>query len=403
MVLAVIWLGLGWAGNCEVGGPTLTRSGNDLVLSFASTGTNYYGLQALANFPGVGSAAWANVEPGIRGSGAIQSLTLTNALLNSRAFYRVVVQSAPVGLVLSQADAFAVLGYNCGGIDEQVYATGFDPASGNPTGYIYLSTSCNGSGRGGHSTTYAAWVAVTWDLAGNVLTYNPLTILPPLIPGLVATDAFGDILFNAGYNSYLIVPVPAAASDVSAMQSGDQFQVAWTPRKVNPAAITGTRLTATPAGSPGGSLTNFVVGPATNGVIPQLQPATTYLITVANQTIGGTGPDSAPLTVTTAPASVAPSAATNVLAVWSNLNPVASTDTFTVTWAAADPGNSPVDQYQIVASGSDGGGSYTNTVGGSVLTTLFTVDWVPNWTMTVQAHNATGWGPVSTSFFLGGL
>jgi hypothetical protein len=37
------------------------------------------------------------------------------------------------------------------------------------------------------------------------------------------------------------------------------------------------------------------------------------------------------------------------------------------------------------------------------VTVQFTVDYIPNWTLTVQAHNAAGWSHWSTPFTLGGL
>ena len=43
------------------------------------------------------------------------------------------------------------------------------------------------------------------------------------------------------------------------------------------------------------------------------------------------------------------------------------------------------------------------TVSGTALTADFTVDYIPNWSVTVQAHNAFGWGPLSTKVNLGGL
>jgi hypothetical protein len=74
-----------------------------------------------------------------------------------------------------------------------------------------------------------------------------------------------------------------------------------------------------------------------------------------------------------------------------------------VSWNAAVPGDSPIDQYQITITGSDGGGTFTQTVPGTALTASFTVDYIPDWTVTVRAHNAAGWGPWSTRFTLGGL
>ena len=49
--------------------------------------------------------------------------------------------ASPTALVLPQGTAFAILGYSCGGIQEKAYATGFDPASGYPTGVVTMSTS----------------------------------------------------------------------------------------------------------------------------------------------------------------------------------------------------------------------------------------------------------------------
>jgi hypothetical protein len=67
-------------------------------------------------------------------------------------------------------DAFARLGHSCGGIQQQIFGEGFD-ANGNVTGYVFAETRCGGSGKGGgyHTTTYSAWVAVTWDLGGHVI------------------------------------------------------------------------------------------------------------------------------------------------------------------------------------------------------------------------------------------
>jgi hypothetical protein len=42
-------------------------------------------------------------------------------------------------------------------------------------------------------------------------------------------------------------------------------------------------------------------------------------------------------------------------------------------------------------------------VSGTVLTASFSVDDVPNWTVAVQAHNASGWGAWSDAVTLGGL
>jgi hypothetical protein len=98
-----------------------------------------------------------------------------------------------------------------------------------------------------------------------------------------------------------------------------------------------------------------------------------------------------------------PQAPTGVKVRWTFPDPSGATDTLVATWIAAVPGDSPIDQYEIIINGSDGGGTFTQTVPGTTLTASFTVNYIPNWTVKVRAHNAAGWGPSSTPFTLGGL
>jgi len=381
------------------GGLTPAISSKNLILSFPTTSTNYYGLQMCPDL----LKPWTNIQAGIQGDGILRSVTISNAILPGHGFYRLVLQPKPTQLLLPQSTAFAILGYDCGGISEQVYATGFNPTNGYPTGNVDLRTSCSTGKAGSPPSVHTASVAVTWDFAGNVIFTKTPATGAPANPTFIATDRFNDILYNAGANAYLIVPVPAAPTGVTAVQSGDQFQVAWTLNGVNPVAITSSTLTATPGNSTNPVLTTTVIGQATNGVITSLQPKTTYQITAVSTTIGGSSPASIPINVTTEVASIAPSAPTNVVASWSNPDPSGATDTLVATWSAAVPGDSPVDQYQITITGSDGAGTSTQTVSGTTLTTYFNVDYIPNWTVTVRAHNAAGWGPLSTPVRLGGL
>src|SRR5215472_11332984 len=98
--------------------------------------------------------------------------------------------ASPTLLSLPQSTAFAVLGHSCGGIQEQAFAAGFDATSGFPTGDVYLSTRCGGSGRGGgyHTTTYSAWVGATWDLTGALVSYVVLSAAPAVDPTFSAFD-----------------------------------------------------------------------------------------------------------------------------------------------------------------------------------------------------------------------
>ena len=378
-------------------GLTATPAGNDLILSFPTAGLSYYIVQTSLDL-----RQWTNSPSGIPGDGTMKTITMSNAISDSHAFYRLSVQT-PLSLILPQGTAFAILGHSCGGIQEQVSA-GFDVTNGYSTGVVNLSTSCGGSGRGGgyHTTKYTASVLTVWDFTGTVISAIPLTNGVTVNP-TTGSDGLGDVIYNAGSAAYLVVPVPAAPTGVTAIQSGDQFQISWTPNGVNPVAIHSSTLTATPMNSTAPVLTTTVSGAATTGVIPTLQPQTTYQVTVANTTIGGTGPASSPISVTTSPATVAPSAPTGVAASWSNPDPTGTTDTLIATWQAANPGNSPIDEYLVTITGSDGAGTFTQTVSGTTLTAYFGVDYIPNWSVTVKAHNAAGWGPASSAVNLGGL
>lgn len=380
-------------------GLSATRSGGSLILSFPTTSTNFYGVQARGDL----LQAWTNFQSGMQGDGTLKKITISNAFSAGQGFYQLLFQPSPTKLLLSQSDAFAILGYWCGGIEEQVYITGFNPTNGNPSGEVYLTTSCSTGRAGSPPAKHSAWADVTWDLAGNVISSSTLTNGAAANPTFTATDAYGDIIYNSGAAAYLIVPVPAMPTGVTAAQSGDQFQVSWTPNGVNPAAVRSSTLIATPVNSTNSTLTVTVAGSATTGVIALLQPQTTYQITVVNSTIGGPSPISTPIRVTTEVATVAPSAPTGLVANWTNLDPTGATDTLAVSWQVAVPGDSPIDQYQITISGSDGAGTSTQTVSGTTLTASFTVDYIPNWSVTVQAHNAVGWGPSSAVFRLGGL
>jgi cysteine-rich repeat protein len=118
-------------------------------------------------------------------------------------------------LLVSQGIAFSVLGHSCGGIQEQAFATGFDPISGFPTGDVYLQTRCGGSGRGGgyHVTTYAAWIGVTWDYTGSVVSYAVLASAPTVDPTFSAFDQYGNEVYNQSNAAFLVltagfVPTP---------------------------------------------------------------------------------------------------------------------------------------------------------------------------------------------------
>ena len=332
---------------------------------------------------------------------ALSNLSRRQCDFRQPGFYRYVIQKA-VNLNVPQGTAFEILGHSCGGIKETVSA-GLDVSNGYPTGVVTLSTSCGGSGRdgGGHSTTYTASAVVVWDFTGTAISVIPMTNgvgVDPTTPN----DGLGDVVYSWGTGTYLAVPVAGPPTDETALQAGDQFNVSWTANIGNPAAIISSQLTATPSDTNDSVLTATVTGNGTSGVIPTLQPATTYQITVVSTTISGSSEPSAPVTVTTSPATILPGVPPGLTASWSNLDPQGNSDTLIASWQPADPGNSPIDQYLVTIT-SDAPSTETQTVSGTTLTAYFGVDPTPNWKVTVQAHNAAGWGPVSPAVRLGGL
>ena len=105
--------------------------------------------------------------------------------------------------------------------------------------------------------------------------------------------------------------------------------------------------------------------------------------------------------VTTAAASVPPLPPIGVTARWTA--PGYPNDTLFASWTAAGPGDSPTDEYQVTINDSDGGGTFSETPSGSTLSATFAVSDVPDWSISVRAHNAAGWGPWSAAFSLGGV
>jgi hypothetical protein len=125
---------------------------------------------------------------------------------------------APIQLYLSQGVAFGYVGHSCGGIQEQTFATGFDPTTGFPVGNVMMSTRCGGSGRdgGGHVTTYTASATAMWDFTG-VLVTSSVPATGTNDPNFTALDANGNELYNSSTRAYLqwsatFIPAPRVLS-----------------------------------------------------------------------------------------------------------------------------------------------------------------------------------------------
>ncbi len=206
--------------------------------------------------------------------------------------------TSPIQLLVPQGTAFSVLGYDCGGIGENAYATGFDttidPAAGYPTGDVLLRTTCSGSGRGGHSTTHTAWSSDTWDLTGALLSYSVLSAAPAVDPNFTATDP---LTSNQVYNTTNF----NCTSQVGAVPSAClQLAPSFTPRP----RVTGISSTQGPA--TGGTSVTISGDAFTAATVVYFgtTPAASYTINsdtsvtaVSPADTSGTSPDTVQVTV----------------------------------------------------------------------------------------------------------
>jgi IPT/TIG domain len=132
-----------------------------------------------------------------------------------------------ISLVVPQGTAFSVLKYDCGGIKELAYVTGFDytfdPSAGYPTGYVYLTTTCS-AGKG-TDFTVDAWTADTWDLTGALLSYSVATPNPSPPSPLSTTDS---LTGNQIYDS--ASPCPGLGGTGSTAYACLEWASTFTPR-----------------------------------------------------------------------------------------------------------------------------------------------------------------------------
>ncbi|HEX7458985.1 MAG TPA: IPT/TIG domain-containing protein, partial [Acidimicrobiales bacterium] len=187
--------------------------------------------------------------------------------------------AAQTSLLLPQTTAFSYLGHSCGGIQEQTFTTGFETSDGFPVGDVYLQTQCGGSGRGGgyHTTTYSAWVGVTWDFTGAVVSSAVLPSAPTnLDPTFVALDAHGNQVSNL-LSAVNVLPAGCTVGNTSYCTY--RAVLTLDPSFVSPPRITGVSATTGPAAG-GTSVT--ITGTGLTGATSVLfggTPAASYSVT----------------------------------------------------------------------------------------------------------------------------
>jgi len=217
--------------------------------------------------------------------------------------------AGPIRLYLSEGAAFSLLGHSCGGIQQQVYATGFG-ANGYPTGNVVMKTTCGGSGRGGgyKGTTYTATAGVVWSWFGETRSYGPLG---GSLEGVSAQDSHGDRVYNVGSAAYLETGAPplqppaaptAVTASVGLWEEGTseflRMTVGWAVAPETAALLKSVTVTATPVSSNAPLLTSTVGTYFSSAALQPVQSGTTYRVTLTSTDAEGTSAPSAPIELT---------------------------------------------------------------------------------------------------------
>jgi len=284
--------------------------------------------------------------------------------------------STQISLVVPQGTAFSVLHYDCGGIKELAYVTGFDntidPNAGYPTGYVYLTTTCS-AGKGTHFTV-DSWTADTWDLTGALLSSSVATPNPnPPSPLSTSDPLTGNQIYDSAS------PCPGLGGTGSTAYACLGWASTFTPRPrvtgvslgIGP-ATGGTSVTISGDGFNAASVVDFGSTSATFHV-----NSDTSITAVSPADTSGTSPDTLHVTV------VSPGGTSFT----------SSSDQFTSYVQPTITGVSP-------NSGPVGGGYYVSLKGTSFIgTTSVTVGDTPTAFQVVDNNSLSVYIPGSDSGF----
>jgi hypothetical protein len=197
-----------------------------------------------------------------------------------------------------------------------------------------------------------------------------------------------------------VPPVPSAPQNLQVSQAGPDLHVSWTAPATGSSSLLRSTVTATPpTGSP---FTVVVPAGGTSAVLPNVAPSTTYSVNVTSTSYTGTGPAAA-VSFTTESPTVPPGAPQSVSASWTSMDSPAN---LSVSWGATDPGNSPIDSFEIQALPANSGTTSPLDAVVSAPATAYSFGNADNsvtWQVTVRAHNAAGWGPWSTAVVVPGF
>lgn len=195
----------------------------------------------------------------------------------------------------------------------------------------------------------------------------------------------------------VVPPIPSAPVISSVLQSGASLLVNWTAPAVGGSAVTSSLVTAVPGNPNFSTLSATAPGAITSATLAGLSSNTTYSLTVQCTDAAGTGPASAPFLFTTKLSKVVPGTPTGVTTRWSGTLLV-------VSWTAPTPGDSAIDDNQVILQSIEGGALHPYDAGTATTAYIPIPDPTANdWNVVVRAHNAAGWGPHSIPVIAYGL
>jgi hypothetical protein len=217
--------------------------------------------------------------------------------------------ASPIRLYLNEGAAFHILGHWCGGIQQEVYVTGF-AANGYPMGNMRLQTRCGGSGRGGGggTTTYTGTASAVWTWFGETRSYGALNGTLEAKP---AEDSHKDTVYNVGTAAYLETGTPPlrppgkptnVTASIGLAEAGEReflrMTVGWTVAPETAGLLKSSTATATPVPPGPPVLTKSVIPYFSSAALEPVEPHTTYRVTVTNTDSEGTSEPSEPIEIT---------------------------------------------------------------------------------------------------------
>ena len=263
--------------------------------------------------------------------------------------------------------------------------------SGRGGGYTHTGLACTAP------STKKLAVGASVTLTETLTETHALTLTQSLT-ATTTTVQLDDVAHTVSSSiAVTLPPVPGAPTILGVGQSGDELLVLWAAAPAGGAQVTST-VSAVPTA--GATLTASAPLGANGAWVVGVEPSTTYTINVTSADLSGTGPASTPVTFTTGPATVAPTAPTALTASWSGSSIVAS-------WTASTPGDSPISDYQVQATAYDTGGPAPAPVvvdsGPATTIGIGGLDSTLDWSIQVRALNSFGWGPWSTAVIVPAL